>query len=244
MLWRWPLSGQRDALPSIVVFLWPWNKKTKKSEQELVMIHLDSIWEIVGDRLINWQSSILERVQSTVRAIDQKESDKIVYADFKKAFGKISHIDLVENLTNFGIFGCLLAWMIDFPDQKTQEVRLDGTLSLQMQCVVRDTSEQCLRTATINQLLCCIQNCQILLFGNDCMILKSFPKLYSDYSSIHNDLDYISDFCHEVQMQISVNECQVLTFNGGTNDKDFVFHLSGNKIPVVQVVRDLGTYHW
>lgn len=43
-----------------------------------------------------------------------------------------------------------------------------------------------------------------------------------------------------MQMQISFNKCQSLTQNGSANGKGYVFYLFGNKIPVVQFVKNLG----
>lgn len=43
-----------------------------------------------------------------------------------------------------------------------------------------------------------------------------------------------------MQMQVLVDTCQVLKVNDEQNDRDYVFYLSGNKIPNAKVVRNLG----
>ena len=178
------------------------------------------------------------------KAMDHKELVKIVYIDFKKAFDKISHIKLIEVLKSFGISGSLLAWLIDFLNERTQQVWLNGTVS--SKCDVLSGVPQgsvlgpLLFNLFINDLPLFVHNCHVFLFADDCKIFKSFPKHNSDFSSVQSDLNSISDFCQRMQMQISVNKCQVLTLNGGQNDKEYSFYLSGFVIPNVEVVRDLG----
>lgn len=64
-------------------------------------------------------------------------------------------------------------------------------------------------------------------FAKDCMVFKSIPKHYSDFSSLQNDFKML--------IQISVDKCQVWMV-----DEDCQLYLLGYTISSVEFVRYLG----
>lgn len=56
---------------------------------------------------------------------------------------------------------------------------------------------------------------------------------------VQSNLYSITDFCQKLQIRISVNKCQVLTFYGGQNDENYPSYLFEYAIPNVGVVRFL-----
>lgn len=63
------------------------------------------------------------------KAVDHKEHAKIVYTVFRKTFNKNLHCQINRTSESFDISYSLLGCLVDFLDQKTQEVWLSGTLS-------------------------------------------------------------------------------------------------------------------
>ena len=53
----------------------------------------------------------------------------IIYLDFEKAFDKVPHERLLQQLSRYGISGNLHSWIRDYLHNRTQKVRVNGTCS-------------------------------------------------------------------------------------------------------------------
>ncbi|GAB0176493.1 hypothetical protein GRJ2_000114500 [Grus japonensis] len=63
------------------------------------------------------------------RLVDEGNAVDVVYPDFSKAFGTISHSILLEKLTAHGLDRCTLRWVKNWLDGRAQRVAVNGVKS-------------------------------------------------------------------------------------------------------------------
>lgn len=62
-------------------------------------------------------------------SMDQKYQTEMIVLDFAKAFDKVSHPRLLHKLEHYGIHGNNKNWVKSFPNNITQAVTLENTIS-------------------------------------------------------------------------------------------------------------------
>jgi hypothetical protein len=147
-------------------------------------------------------------------AIDNKQTQTVVYVDFSKAFDTVSHAKLLIKLKGYGISGDLLNIITDFFAGRSQRTRVGQHLS----------SSKYLSSSIVQG--SCLGPLLFLIFIND--IAKIFdttvtPKLYADdlkiYTSIESNVDNnrlqqnvdrITQWAKTWQLTISIKKCQTM----------------------------------
>ena len=74
-------------------------------------------------------SQLLEHQDSIVQALERNENIDIIYLDFAKAYDKVDHSTLLYKLRALGIGGLLDSWIGSFLLNRTQSVKVNGSLS-------------------------------------------------------------------------------------------------------------------
>ena len=75
-------------------------------------------------------------VDNIYKKLDQKKFSDIssLYVDFSKAFDKVSHLKLVEKISNLGIGGKLLELIVSYLTERKQKVKIGCYKSSISQC--------------------------------------------------------------------------------------------------------------
>ena len=73
-------------------------------------------------------TQLLEFMKEVTEAIDRGEEVDVIYLDFAKAFGKVSHKRLLSKLKGYGIKGKIYDWIKELTNRK-QRVEINGKFS-------------------------------------------------------------------------------------------------------------------
>ena len=171
-------------------------------------------------------------------SLDKGKPVDVVYIDFCKAFDTVSHQKLILKMEKYGITGNLLSWISDFLSERSQQVKVNDSLS--MEKVVQSGVPQgsvlgpTLFLMYINDLLDLDIRSHILLFADD-------VKLYNVSSDNHVlacDLNLISEWSTKWQLKVSLEKCCVLHL--GRANPRHIYEISGQQLQVRTEVNDLG----
>ena len=171
-------------------------------------------------------------------SLDKGKPVDVVYIDFCKAFDTVSHQKLILKIEKYGITGNLLSWISDFLSERSQQVKVNDSLS--MEKVVQSGVPQgsvlgpTLFLMYINDLLDLDIRSHILLFADD-------VKLYNVSSDNHVlacDLNLISEWSTKWQLKVSLEKCCVLHL--GRANPRHIYEISGQQLQVRTEVNDLG----
>jgi len=192
------------------------------------------------------ETNLLETLSDWTVAIDNKQTQTVVYVDFSKAFDTVSHAKLLIKLKGYGISGDLLNIITDFLAGRSQRTRVGQHLS----------SSKYLSSSIVQG--SCLGPLLFLIFIND--IAKIFdttvtPKLYADdlkiYTSIESNVDNnrlqqnvdrLTQWAKTWQLTISIKKCQTMHISR-KRDKILwttTFNIESSPLPNCDIVRDLG----
>jgi ribonuclease P/MRP protein subunit RPP40 len=148
-------------------------------------------------------------------ALDKNVQVDCIYTDFSKAFDKINHNVLLNKLDAYGFSQKLLTLFQSYLTDRTQAVVYNGYTSHSYSQTSGVPQESVLGPFLflmyINDLSYHI-NCNFLLFADD---LKIFHDIHSpvDCQSLQKDLDIISEWCAENDLQLNIAKCSIMTFS-------------------------------
>ena len=109
--------------------------------------------------------------------IDKEESIDCIYCDFKKAFDKVPHQQLLKKVKSYGILGDLLNFIQALLSDRTQQVVINGKLSKQKEVTSGIPQRKC--TWPID----------IVIFINDLPEqVNSEISLFADYTNIFRNM--------------------------------------------------------
>ena len=152
-------------------------------------------------------SSILSFHKKIHEALDSEPNSESVtiYIDFFKAFHKVPHYELIQDIVQIGVGGCLLETLINYLEDPKQFVRIDNCISRTVYVTsgVRQGS-------LLGPLLICI-------FLNDLPEVLTFsePFFFADdlkllqikisYRETQDDLDKVEDWVKKKKMELYKN---------------------------------------
>ena len=74
-------------------------------------------------------SNLIEALNIWTEAVSHGIPVDIIYLDYEKAFDKVPHRRLVNQLSKYGITGNVQQWIKDYLHNRTQRVRVNGQFS-------------------------------------------------------------------------------------------------------------------
>ena len=90
----------------------------------------------------------------------------------------------------------------------------------------------------ISDLLRCVMGCEVFLHADDCKVSLSHPRAHLDVALMQSDLDNIVGWAGSMQLEPSIQKCQVLKI--GWDQSQSVFTVLGNHLCASNMVNDLG----
>ena len=166
----------------------------------------------------------------------------VILLDFSKAFDIVSHSKLLRKLHQYGIRGKLLSWIQAFLGSRSQRVVIDGedSDSIPVNTGVPQGSilGPILFLAYINDLpeeICS----QFHLFADDTALYLT-NKGEEDSSALQKDLDTLSVWESEWDMQFKPSKCQVGQVTGSIRPHKSEYILHGQVLENVTWARYLG----
>uniref|UniRef100_A0A8R1E2Y6 Reverse transcriptase domain-containing protein n=1 Tax=Caenorhabditis japonica TaxID=281687 RepID=A0A8R1E2Y6_CAEJA len=189
---------------------------------------------------MNTESQLITYQYEILSNAGKKEDTYSVYIDFRKAFDSVTTPKLIAKLSSYGIGGALIKWLSSFLTGRTQRINVNGSYS-----TLREVVSGVPQGSVLGPLL-------FLLFINDIgdnisshyLLYADDLKVYSpDAHSVQKDLDALSFWCKNWQMEISPSKSQYIVFSHSSRNSkpsDGSFNLSNTSVPKCEHVRDLG----
>ena len=172
---------------------------------------------------------------------DYQQTDVIVL-DFAKAFDKVGHERLLQQLKWYGVTGQTNNWIRSFLSNRTQAVVVDGFTS-ENKPVMSGVPQgsvlgPCLFLYYIND-IAQNMNGTVRLFADDTMIYLVIAN-ENDAQKMQEDLNTLSKWEHAWQMQFHPDKCEVLTVARKHNPIHYPYTLNGHLLKHVDSVKYLG----
>ena len=188
-------------------------------------------------------TNLLESLSDWTLCIQSRHQVAIVYVDFSKAFDVVSHNKLTLRLHSYGVCGAVLLWIKNFLSNRTQQTRVDATLSdvvsLISGFVQGSGIGPVLFLTYINELASILES-----FGVHVKLFADDVKLYlqitndTDVAQLQCAIDALTEWADEWQISVSINKCCLLNIGRAICDTNL--NINGSPLPIVESVRDLG----
>jgi len=200
---------------------------------------------------IKWQSTctnLIECLSDWSLNMQSKCFTDVLYFDFKKAFGSVSHDKLLLKVVSYGISGDLYQWIATFLRNRTQAVQVDNILSSFIN-VTSGVPQGSVLGPTLFLFLWCVH-----IFGDlnvMCKLYADDQKLYTTYnlSTSHTDLSaathWLVSWADEWQLKIAAQKCTVCRLQNPKWHKPQnytfqVYKIDDYTLPLWDTVHDLG----
>lgn len=187
---------------------------------------------------------LLQYMDIITHSVDRGLLFDAAYLDFSKAFNSVPHERLLCKLSALGIKGNLLKWIRSFLTNRTEIVVVEGMHSSPKEMISGVPQGSCLGPilfiAYVNDIDAHLNNTTILKYADDIKIFRTFSKDSCNVSSslIQNDLDALSSWAANWQLQFNINKCSVIHF--GNKNPEHTFNLEGKFLQNTNNTKDLG----
>jgi hypothetical protein len=187
-------------------------------------------------------SQLLHCTNHWTKSIDRKIPVDVIYLDFAKAFDTVSHTKLFQKLQNTGIKGDLLAWIIAFLSNRTQQVNIESTSSNRAQVISGVPQGSVLGPILfliyINDLPAeIITNTHCVMFADDVKIYQEINSS-SDSEALQASLEKIISWANKWQINLSASKCNVLHL--GKTNNFYEYFIDNKLLESNESCRDLG----
>ncbi|KAI5717970.1 hypothetical protein M8J77_014330 [Diaphorina citri] len=185
--------------------------------------------------LLCYQQDILEAFQS-------HSSVHSIYTDVAKAFDRVNTRFLLCKLRSYGIGESFLSWLASYLSDRTQSVRVGGSLSKSIQVTsgVGQGSHvgPLLFSLFFNDLPNVIKHSSVLMFADDVKLYRPITSS-SDCHLLQIDIDALYSWMTTNGMTLSLHKCFVVEFTRG-GSIDFIYTLDSVPLTRVDQIKDLG----
>jgi hypothetical protein len=185
-------------------------------------------------------TNLLDFMETVTQYLDVGQPVDLVYLDFAKAFDKVPFVRLFKKLESHGIGGKILEWVIQWLNCRRQRVSVNKTFS-----EWDEVTSGVPQGSVLGPILFLIYINDIDLglisklskFADDSKLCKNI-RLDSDRDDLQQDLDKLSDWSQQWQMQFNVEKCSVIHL--GHKNKEFNYKLGVSDLKKSVNERDLG----
>ncbi|CCD12057.1 unnamed protein product [Trypanosoma congolense IL3000] len=172
-----------------------------------------------GFRPVRSTLDTLMQVTSAVRRRRDGEKTAAVFMDCARAFDSVDHGCIVKALMSFGVEEHLVAWIADFLQGRTAQVRVNNTLSDDIR-LTRGVPQgsvlgPLLFIVTVDSLskrLNCIPGLQHGFFADDLTIVCKSADRSAIQKAIQHGLDCITRWSEEHYMEVSAEKTEYTLF--------------------------------
>ncbi len=193
------------------------------------------------------RSTVTNLVEFSHFVIDEIENGHQVdgvYTDFSKAFDRVNHRNLHDNLAK-DFEGAQLNWNWSYLTGRTQRVKLEDNLSESICCHSGVPQGSHLGPLffidDINDIFQIFLHASALGYADD---LKLYMRIYSldDCRKLQEDLDRLHEWCRLNKFDLNAAKCKSISFSRNKKPIEHSYSIGGQNLERVEEVKDLGLY--
>ena len=190
------------------------------------------------------ETQLNELVHDLAKNMSEGHQTDVIVLDFAKAFDKVGHERLLQQLNWYGVTGQTNNWIRSFLSNRTQTVVVDGCCS-DSKPVTSGVPQgsvlgPCLFLYYIND-IAKNMNGTVRLFADDTMIYLTITN-EADASRMQEDLNTLSKWEHQWMMEFHPDKCEVLSVSRKQNTVKYPYTLNGHLLKHVDFVKYLGVH--
>lgn len=189
------------------------------------------------------QSNLLEYVNFIVESISNGGQIDTIFTDFSKAFDKVSHNLLLQDLEKVGVKGGYRSWFHTYLTNRTQIVTIGSTKSKDIKPSSGIPQGSILGPLLflifINNLPSIFKSSWSSLFADDHKLSKKISN-EEDCIALQADLDLLSEWCKNRLLDLNAGKCHALTITYKPRKIDFNYSIDNQNTTKVTVKEDLG----
>ena len=183
-------------------------------------------------------SNLLCAENELANAHNSKESYEIITFDFSRAFDRVPHHLLLNELAAHGITGSALQWVQSFLSGRSQAVRIGSSLSAAAAVTSGVIQGSCLGPTLFNIFLDRLLNDLDILAGAYADDLKFTANLvHHSYIKIQSNINRVNDWSVAMDMPLSIEKCLVL--HCGLNNPQYQYQCGGGVLPATDSLAPL-----
>ena len=189
------------------------------------------------------QTHLLESGNFWTYWLGEKEAVDVLYLDISKAFDTVSHDKLLYKLYKLGFRGCTHKWIESFLIERSQNVKINNTLS--SSCKVKSGVPQgsvlgpLLFLLFINDIVSCVNECSIKIFADDCKLYLCVRKM-ENYHILLRSICSFFTWTDDNQLEIALQKCFILHLGSFNPNLPYVLKIPYAPIPETKQIKDLG----
>ena len=213
------LAGNYRPISVLNVF----SKILEKIMYQRLTSYLDAT-KILYDRQFGFRKgcstemAVTEAVTIVTQALNNKNSILSVNMDLSKAFDTINHEILCRKLAKYGLKGNTLNWFVSYLQNRQQIVKYNNTLSAKqtIKCGVPQGSNlgPLLFILYINDLHLICDNCDSILYADDCNLFFKLNRNDTNPTTINGHLSAFSDWFSCNHLALNTNKTNYMVFSG------------------------------
>lgn len=187
--------------------------------------------------------NLLVSTTNWLSAIDKGQCVDIVYFDLQKAFDKIPHHILLNNLHNFGIQNSEVLWTKDWLSNRTMTVRLGEQMSSDFLVTSGVPQGSILgpflfRFHMFGQPL--FEGSKLMKFADDCKLYSAFnPNDIEAVQAMQRDIDAFTNWV-TTDLKMKLNGSKTKVIHLGRNNPKTTYYVHGVTITATDHHNDLG----
>ncbi|MEW8546483.1 MAG: reverse transcriptase family protein, partial [Candidatus Thiodiazotropha sp.] len=188
------------------------------------------------------ETQLVMLVEDLARGASVGKQTDLILLDFSKAFDKVNHSKLIWKLHQYGIRSNVLSWICAFLGDRSQQVVVGGEESGSVPVTSGVPQGSVLGPILfliyINDLPDKVTS-QVRLFADDTALYLTIEGA-SDSSALQQDLDKLSVWESDWDMEFNPSKCQVVQVTGSRKPLNAIYKLHGQILETVTCAKYLG----
>jgi hypothetical protein len=186
--------------------------------------------------------NLLEYPSFVLNSIEEKWQVDSVYIDFSKAFDRVRHQLLLEEMS-VGIEAARCLWIMSYLTGTIKKIRIGGAVSKDIRVTsgVPQGSHLGLLCFIwfVNRISMIFEYVRVLFYSDD---KKLFPpvKSFQDCMKIQSDLNKLFECFERNSLFLNVYKCKTITFSRTRFPVESSYMLGGTVLDRVSSINDLG----